>query len=511
MRVFLRISVLFFFLAMVAVSCQEKEMVEGPDAVNTKGMLAVIDLGLPGGTDPVDGAGNVTVSRNVHLTSGNTYILHNYFRIQNGYTITIDAGVTIHGEKEGTTTNDIVTGTLVIERGAQIIAEGSCDSPIVFTSNQSSPAPGDWGGVVILGKADVNLAGGRGEQPSGIDGLGFIEGLPTPNNTGRYGNGDNPPVPSGGYNADNSGIMQYVRIEYAGHEIGEANELNGLTMGGVGSGTTLDHIMVSYGYDDGFEFFGGNVNATYLIASQNRDDDFDTDQGYAGKIQFGISRKTPSQLVASTPVGGFESNGDLQDAISGVPFTNGTFSNFTIIGPIYPNSTSVQANFNSGALIRDESELNIFNSIIVGYPNYQLQLATVGDFDSDGNDGSDNVVSIEGVTLVRPTFSGFTAQGTNVSNFTSIAAYNNQNLTATTSGTGGGATLPTLTGLSAAAWNISSPSFVAVTERSSDFSNDLLDDDAEFTWIDVDFRGAFGNSGDTNNPNWCINGAWVAW
>ena len=493
-------------LIVLAASCSDKDEFAGPNGPEAADTRATVNLGLPGGTDNVDNDGNVTVSRNIHLTYGNTYILHNYFRIQSGYTITIDAGVTIKGEKQGQTNDDIVTGTLVIERGAQINAVGTSSNPIVFTSNQSTPASGDWGGVVLLGKADVNVSATGGAQPSGTDGLGFIEGLPTPNNTGRYGNGD---LPAGSYNSDNSGTMQYVRIEYGGHVIGTDNELNGLTMGGVGNGTTLDHIMVSYGYDDAFEFFGGCVNAKYLIANQNMDDDFDTDQGYSGKIQFGISRKTPGQSIVGQPINGFESNGDLQDAIDNdEPFTNATFSNFTVIGPIYTGTTSVLANYRYGALIRDESELNIFNSIIVGYPYYQLYLATSGDFDSDGNNSTDNVVSIEGVTLVTPawtTWNGVTADGTNLTNFT-LSGYNNQDLNATSSSNGSGSTLPTLTGLSANAWT-SSPSFVAVTEKSSDFSNDLLD--GFFT--SVDFRGAFGNSSETNNDNWHITDNWVSW
>ena len=493
-------------LMILAASCSDKDQFEGPDGPDAVNTRATVNLGLPGGTDAVDAEGNVTVSRDVHLTAANTYILHNYFRIQDGYTITIDAGTVIKGD-----TTSIAPGTLVIERGAQIQAVGTCNNPIVFTSNYGTPAPGDWGGVVLLGKADVNLSGTRGAQPSGTDGLGFIEGLPTPNNTGRYGNGD---LPTGSYNSDNSGTMQYVRIEYGGHVIGTDNELNGLTMGGVGNGTTLDHIMVKAGKDDAFEFFGGCVNAKYLIASENRDDDFDTDQGYSGKIQFGISRKTPDQDISSFPINGFESNGDSDDDYGNNPLTDGTFSNFTVIGPIYTSSTSVLANYNSGALIRDDSHLNIFNSIITGYPNYQVELETPGDFDSDENDATDNLVSIEGVTLVYPTFNGFTAQCTNISGFGTHPSYHNECLNASASGIGR-RSLPAQTGLSSNAWSTSSPSFVASAEKSAYFSHSLFDnaeDNSQWTdWDVVDFRGAFGNSSETNNANWCIDGNWVAW
>ena len=488
-------------ISLVVAGCSDQ--FEGPDTVGTRAIQPTVNLGLPpayGGLDPVDRYGNVTVTRNVHLYADTTYILHNYFRIQNGFTLTIDAGVTLKGEQieAGEPAVDIAPGTLVIQRGARIHAAGTASNPIVFTSNQSTPEPGDWGGIVLLGKADVNLAGYRGATPSGTDGLGFVEGLPAPSNTGRYGNGDLPP---GNYNADNSGTMQYVRIEYAGHVIGYENELNGLTLAGVGCGTTLDHLMVTHGFDDAFEFFGGCVNAKYLIASENQDDDFDTDQGYFGKIQFGISRKTPTQNIVSYPINGFESNGDNDDDYDNNPLTNGTFSNFTVIGPVFPNSTSVLANYNSGALIRDDSHLNIFNSIIMGYPNYQVELETPGDFDNDENDYTDGRVSMEGVTLVAPGWYPFTSsQCTNVTDFTNYASYHNECWTV------GIGELDDYTGISETAWNThSDPIFTASYQIDSDFSNDLVRGNF---FTQVDFRGAFGYE---NDVDWHFTDGWVKW
>ncbi|MBT1690623.1 T9SS C-terminal target domain-containing protein [Dawidia soli] len=473
-------------LAAALTSCDDQGVSPRQDAAGKA--AAIIDLGLPGGTDAVDAFGNVTVSRNLTLKSGDTYILHNYFRIQDGFTITIEPGVTIQGVKKGTSANDVAPGTLVIERGAKINAigdkTGAVDSAIVFTSNSTPKVSGDWGGVVILGKAPVSVTGG----------VTTIEGLPTPNNTGFYG---------GTVANDNSGVLKFVRIEYAGDVIGTDNELNGLTLGGVGSGTTIDHVQVSYGFDDGFEFFGGTVNAKHLISYYNTDDDFDTDLGYSGKVQFGIVVRNPNIAVTGGGSNGFESNGD--NAIGVTPYTNAVFANFTILGPIQPTSTSIDSRFRSGVLIRAASELNLFNSIVTGYKTNQLELATPTAFDADANNATDNLVSIEGVTIVAPTFAGLAGVGTNVSNFTTVSSYDNRSLNASVGGTGTIGTLPAQTGLSAAAWSTTSRSFVASTEQPAVTGNNLLSG-----LTSVNFRGAFGDVNDSNNASWFISAPWVA-
>ncbi|WP_188460303.1 hypothetical protein [Marivirga lumbricoides] len=427
-----------------------------------------------------DADGN-TFLTNRTLDSDTCYILNQFVRVPSGVTLTIEAGTTILG-RTGTLSGDPATGippgTLIIERGGKIEAAGTAGNPIVFTSEQENPAIGDWGGVVILGRAFVNLPGGEGE----------IEGIPEA--TG----GDN--GYGGTINGDNSGTLQYVRIEYAGNVLVDGDETNGLTLGGVGSGTTIDHVQVSFGADDGFEFFGGTVNASYLIASRNTDDDFDTDQGYSGKIQFGIVLRDPNNF-SSLPTNGFESNGDSDDASGS--FTNATFSNFTVIGPIKPGSTAaVNSAYRSGALIRDGSELDLFNSIIVGFPVYQLELETTADFGS--------AVQVEGTTIVFPTYGSYTASFSNVAPATYLTSgYNNEIGNANNSGVGQTTTgtLPQLTGLKVAAWSLTAPDFVPHTEKSSDFSNSLLT--AGFFDTSVDFRGAFGASSEaTEGTDWNI-------
>ncbi|ULT26590.1 hypothetical protein KUH03_06980 [Sphingobacterium sp. E70] len=136
---------------------------------------------------------------------------------------------------------------------------------------------GDWSGIIICGKSTVNSADGTSQYESGVLGA----------NVATYGGGTNPVL------NDNSGELTYARIEFAGNAIQTDKEINGLTLCAVGSETKIHHIQVSYGGDDAFEFFGGTVNATHLIAYRSTDDDFDFDQGYSGKIQYGISIKDP--------------------------------------------------------------------------------------------------------------------------------------------------------------------------------------------------------------------------
>ncbi len=208
------------------------------------------------------------IDKDTTLRATNSYELKGLVYITNNATITIEAGTTIKGQY-----TDPVGG-LVITRGAKIMAKGTADKPIVFTSASASPHSGDWAGIVILGKAKTNASF------NGQAGVGEIEGgVNDAAGNGLYGGTDD---------NDNSGVLQYVRIEYAGYAFLPDKEINSLTMGGVGRGTTIDHIQVSYAKDDAYEWFGGSVDAKYLIAYRTQDDDFDTDNGYSGRVQFGF-------------------------------------------------------------------------------------------------------------------------------------------------------------------------------------------------------------------------------
>lgn len=360
MKHILNLVGLFVSAFLLLTACSEEQVMKDNIAGVASATQADIDLGLPGGTDSVDASGNVWVERNLTLSSSNTYYLHNYFRIQSGYTITIEAGTTIYGVDAGESSDDIGPGTLVIEQGAKIDAQGTASSPIVFTSEDKTP--GDWGGIIILGEAIAC----PGTDLS-------IEGLPTPNNTGYYG---------GTTDTDNSGIMKYVVIEYGGNIIGDAttseNEINGLTLGAVGSGTTLDYIEVRYNLDDGFEFFGGSVSATHLVSVFNGDDDFDTDQGWSGTIQYAVAIRIPDASHLSTSdsgnsLNGTETNGDNDDCSSG--FTTGNLVNVTFVGPYQNNYSGLSAGYinsaytdrkSAGMNVRDLSHENLYNCAIIG-------------------------------------------------------------------------------------------------------------------------------------------------
>lgn len=187
----------------------------------------------------------------------------------------------------------------------------------------------------------------------------------------------------GSDNADNSGILSYVRIEFAGYPFQKDKEINGLTLGSVGSGTTLDHIQVSYSNDDSYEWFGGTVNAKYLIAYHGWDDDFDTDNGYSGNVQFGLVVRD-SRIADTSQSNSFESDNNASGSDVN-PFTSATFSNITFVGPkmdgsfknntdyinggnMNPNNGSALGKFQAAMHIRRNSRLNCVNSLAIGYP-----------------------------------------------------------------------------------------------------------------------------------------------
>lgn len=292
---------------------------------------------------------NVTItgniSQNTTWTSNNTYLLSGLVYVDSGVILTIQPGTIIRGN------SSISNSSLLVKKGGKLIAQGTSSNPIVFTSNNSvgNRTIGDWGGVILLGRATMN------------QGVGFIEGLSAISDHQYGGSDDN----------DNSGILSYVRIEYGGYVFAQNKEINGLTMGAVGRGTQIDHIQCSYINDDAFEWYGGAVNCKYLVSYRNLDDDFDTDFGYHGLVQYGLSVRDP-QIADNSytlPSGGstsegFESDNDANGS-NLQPLTNATFSNFTMIGPFRGNnSSSIHPAFRRGARIRRNSQLKIVNSII---------------------------------------------------------------------------------------------------------------------------------------------------
>lgn len=286
-------------------------------------------------TTDVIAAGDITTD--MILTADKTYLLDGWIYIKAGATLTIQPGTVIRGSKSN-------KGAIIVEKGARIIAEGTVNDPIIFTSNQAagSRSYGDWGGIIILGEARVNK----------VDPL--IEGGPT----STYG-GDN--------DADNSGILKYVRIEFPGIAFQPDKEINGLTMGGVGNGTTIDYVQVSVCGDDSYEWFGGTVNAKHLIAFRGWDDDFDTDYGYRGKVQFAVSLRDPAIADPGSGSNSFESDND-GTGTDAAPVTEPVFSNISSFGPLVTPSTSINANFRRAIHLRRNTRLSIFNSVFAGWP-----------------------------------------------------------------------------------------------------------------------------------------------
>ena len=281
------------------------------------------------------------IKANTTWSADKIYLLKGIINVTTGATLTIQAGTLIKGDKA-------TKGTLVIDRGGKIEAIGTVEKPIVFTSNQPAGArsSSDWGGIVLLGKAPNNQGT---DQP--------IEGISTALGEGKYG-GTDP--------ADNSGTMKYVRIEFAGVPLSPDNELNGLTFGSVGSGTTIDYIQVTRSGDDSFEWFGGSVNAKHLLAIGGLDDDFDTDFGYSGKVQFALSQRYPT-IADVSGSNGFESDNDGSGSAK-LPLTSAIFSNVTVLGPISPVTlTGINANYQHAAQIRRNSSISILNSVFSGF------------------------------------------------------------------------------------------------------------------------------------------------
>jgi hypothetical protein len=292
--------------------------------------------------------GNITSSRT--WTKNNTYIIDGRVFVTDGVTLTIQEGTVIKGKVRAAQD----ASALVIARGAKINASGTAAEPIIFTAeadnlngNLGQSDRGLWGGVVLLGRARTNTASGQGN----------IEGIPTTEPLGLYG---------GTNDADDSGVMRYVSIRHAGSLLGPNNELNGLTMGAVGSGTTIEYIEVFANADDGFEWFGGTVNGKYLVSAFNDDDAFDWDEGYRGKLQFLFTIQDPS-------VGNhaFESDGGTTPE-DGTPYALPTIYNYTAIG-----SGATSSNSNSiGPIFRDNTGGKVFNSIFHDFRGYAWRIET---------------------------------------------------------------------------------------------------------------------------------------
>ena len=347
-------------------------------------------------------------------TRNNTYLLQGIVYVDSLATLTIEAGTVIRGDA------NTVISSLVIQRGATIIANGTECNPIVMTSSRAIGARvrGDWGGLTILGRGLTN-------QGVNVN----IEGIGAGEPRARYG---------GNNNADNSGSLKYLRIEYAGFAITNGNELNSLTFGGVGNGTSVDYVQTSFGNDDAFEWFGGAVNAKHLVAFRTLDDDFDTDFGYSGLVQFGLAVKDPTvaDVIALSTSEGFESDNNAAAPFTPTPKTSASFYNITQIGAFRCGSnaggiTQPTADaFRRGARIRRNSELKIFNSIFM---NNWRGLVTDADVIANGlANFQNNIIAMDLTTVWVAPYAGAALAAENAATATFLNAASRTNTVITT-------------------------------------------------------------------------------
>lgn len=370
-------------IGLSAISCSESEEPASPTAgdpeVTYKGNVAYSQgLLFNGGSEIGNGSQNFHFTGDVTLDKG-TYLLKGWVYVDAGAKLRIPAGTVIKGDKR-------TMASLIVEPGGYVEMNGTENAPVVMTSAQApgQRRPGDWGGLIICGRARNNQQTMQ------------IEGGPT---TIHGGNDDN----------DNSGVFRYVRVEFAGYPFDTDKEINGVTLGSVGRGTTFDHIQVSYSNDDSFEWFGGTVNCRYLVAYKGWDDEFDTDNGFSGNVEYCLSIRDP-RIADTSQSNGFESDNNASGAET-VPFTSAHFSHVTFIGPktaacpdfrndadyinagaLFPDNGSKLGLFQAAIQIRRSSRLNVSNTLAVGYPiglivdgekGSSVRYASQGDFRLD--------------------------------------------------------------------------------------------------------------------------------
>ncbi|MBE9583160.1 T9SS C-terminal target domain-containing protein [Mucilaginibacter sp. JRF] len=450
---------------------------------------------VPGTNPNIDTLKN-NVTGTVNLVATKTYIIKGIVTIKSGAVLNIPAGTTLKGFGAAGQ-----KGVLLVARGGRLNSNGTVNNPVIFTSNQATPANGDWGGIIVLGSAPTN-------KPTTTT----IEGIPASSDT-QYG----------GANAnDNSGNITYTRVEYAGGvyqgAIGNNNEVNGLTFGGVGAGTLVDHVQVSYSGDDSFEFFGGTVNPKYLISYRAIDDDFDFDFGYQGSLQFLLALRDP-EINDQSKSNGIECDNDNTGIATNTPRTRPVISNLTILGnngvadsnPDFPvtSATGVDGSFQAGAHFRRNTGLKVRNSIFLGFPAAGLLI--------DGNVTADSLTA--GTSEFRKNFVHSNAANKAFAVATGTTSYTDATLkTFLTNATNTNVELATasaanlvnpfnLTSVNSTQFFINSSTAAAASGAdftSSSFASSTSPVARSKTFLTVAFRGAFAHTGatGTGTGNW---------
>ncbi len=311
-------------------------------------------LAAPAGLLAADVVAPASITANTTWTRSNVYILDSKVFVEAGATLTIEPGTVIKGRAKA---NPADATALVITRGARINANGTATQPIIFTAESDNLVPtnpnltesdrGLWGGVVILGRSRINTASGQGN----------IEGIATSDPRGIYGGNDDD---------DNSGVFRYVQIKHSSAIVAPNVELNALSLGAVGRGTTIEYVDAYAANDDGFEFFGGTVNTKYLISSFNDDDNFDWDESFRGKGQFWFAIGAPDKGNQAMEMDGGTTPED------GTPYAIPEIYNATLLGS---GATSGQS-LSQGLIFRDNSGGKIYNTIVHDYFGYAVRIET---------------------------------------------------------------------------------------------------------------------------------------
>ena len=318
-------SLVTFGLVMVAMSCSscKEELIEP----NTK-TYTITDVNIGGDSyKKLEGI----INEDLTLNLSENWLLSGGVFVDEGSKLTINNGGTVYADSD-------VTTFLSVKQGGEVYIEGTQVNPVVFTPLKDNPTYGDWGGIIINGKATLNT----GLTAEGEGG------------TGVYGGEDD---------NDNSGVLRYVRVEYAGKILGTDNELNGFSFNGVGNGTTVEYIQAYKGSDDGLEFFGGTVNVRYAVSTHNQDDSFDWTHGWRGKGQYWVAQQGPDGGDRGIEA---DNNGDDNTL---EPYSNPTLCNITLIG------VDDGDGLNTGMRLREGTKGKIYNAYVTGFPKYGIRVS----------------------------------------------------------------------------------------------------------------------------------------
>lgn len=346
--------------------------------------VTTADAPLPGNVVEV----TTDITTNTTWTADKVYLLKGFRKVANGATLTIEAGTTVQGDF------NVVGSSLFVLRGARIVANGTAQAPIVFTSSRpvGQRQPGDWGGLIIIGNARINRSG-----VVNIEGTGTSADNPLIN----YAGGDN--------DFDNSGTLRYVRVEFAGFGPAQDAELNTFTFAAVGSQTTMEYLQALAGLDDAYEWFGGSADAKYLVSYETGDDHFDASEGFRGRLQYLIAMQSKllaprpgAGNVSSDPQGiendgcGSNAGGGCDLGFNSTPLTIPIFANFTLVGT---GPGVVGSSGGYGMVLRRGAGGHYVNGIVARWPNAAIAYRDAATKSRE----TEGVLSLQGIFVAQTT------------------------------------------------------------------------------------------------------------